>query len=178
MNLEKLLFFTNHQKILRFFLDNPEEKYYDRQVSLLTKVSRAGTNFALRDLSKVGILKKETKGKLNFYYILVSDPIIKELKVLLNVLLIAPLIEKTKEYCSKIVLFGSTAKGVNTKESDIDILFVTPNKEKINTIIMKDNIREKLQPVILTQNDFVGLQTENPIFYEKIIEGKILWIKG
>jgi predicted nucleotidyltransferase len=177
MNLEKILFFTNHQKILRFLLDNPGEKFYDRQISLLSSVSRAGTNFALRDLAKMGIIEKEKKGKLNFYYIALNFALAKELKIVLNIMLLNELTEKTKEYCSKIVLFGSAAKGENTKESDIDILFLTTEKQRVNSIVLKDKSREKIQPIIATQNDFIKMKTENPVFYKEVSDGKVLWIK-
>lgn len=177
MNLENILFFTNHQKILRFLLERPGEQFYDRQISLLSNVSRAGTNFALRDLAKTGIIEKEKKGKMNFYHLSLNTVLVKELKIILNLMLLKELTEKTMEYCSKIVLFGSAAKGENAKESDLDILFITTDKQKVNSIVLKDRLREEIQPVIVTQNDFIKMKTENPVFYKEINEGKVLWIK-
>ncbi|MCB4791647.1 MAG: nucleotidyltransferase domain-containing protein [Elusimicrobia bacterium] len=177
LGLEKVLFFTNHQKILKFLLDNPEQKYYDREIANITGVSRAGANFALRDLAKIGIIDKEKKGKMNFYHVSLVTAIVKELKTLLNILTISELIDTASEYSSKIVLFGSALKGENTQESDLDILFITDDKEKVHSIILKDKNREKIQPVIATQNDFIKMKKENPVFYNEINNGKILWIK-
>jgi len=177
MNLEKILFSTNQQKILSFLLKNPEEQYYDRQISLLSKVSKAGTNFALRDLAKAGIIEKEKKGKMNFYQLSENTALVKELKIVLNIMLVNELTEKTKEYCSKIILFGSASKGENNKESDIDILFITTEKQKVNSIVLKDHSREKIQPVIVTQNDFIKMKSDNPVFYKEVNEGKVIWIR-
>ncbi len=177
MKLEKILFFTNQQKILKFLLEHPGEKYYDRQISLLSGISRAGTNFALRDLAKTGIVQREKKGKMNFYHISTEPLLVKELKIVLNMLMLNELVGKTLEYCSKIVLFGSASKGENEKDSDIDILFVTTDKSRVSSIVLKDSLREKLQPVVVTQNDFIKMKTENPVFYKEVNEGKVLWIK-
>lgn len=177
MNAEKILFFTNQQKILRFLLNNPGEKFYDRQISMLSGVSRAGANFALRGLAEIGLINKETKGKMNFYYLSADTLLAKELKIVLSLLSINDLVRKTKEECSKIVLYGSAACGENTKDSDIDLLFITPEKSKVNAAVLKDRQREKIQPVVMTQNELIKMKTENPVFYKEINEGKVLWIK-
>lgn len=177
MNSEKILFFTNQQKILKFLLDNSDEKYYDRQISLLSGVSRAGTNFALRDLTLAGLIHKEQKGKMNFYHLSGDTALAKEIKIVLNILSINDMVMKAREYCDKIVLFGSAAKGENHKASDIDLLFITPEKSKVSALTLKDSQREKLQPVIVTQNEFIKMKIDNLAFYKEVGEGKVLWIR-
>ena len=81
---EKLIFFTNAQKILSFLIQNPDKEYFDRQISKLTRVSKAGANFALRDLAKEGLVVREKKGRMYFYKALSKVPSIKYLKILQN----------------------------------------------------------------------------------------------
>ena len=61
--IANILCSTNSQKILDFLLSHPNEEFYDRQVSKLTGVSRAGTNFSLRDLVKSNLIQREKRGR-------------------------------------------------------------------------------------------------------------------
>ena len=65
--LKQILYATNNQKILYFLMEHIGEEFYDRQISKLTGVSRAGTNFALRELVKGGLIKRENRGRMSFY---------------------------------------------------------------------------------------------------------------
>jgi predicted nucleotidyltransferase len=172
---EKLLFFTNVQKILSFLIKNPDKEYFDRQISKLTGVSRAGTNFALRDLVKEGLIVREKKGRMYFYKALSNDAFIKYLKILQNIVTLLPLIKKFKKYSLKIVLYGSTAKGENTAESDIDIFIMTRDTDEIKEIIFKDKLREKIQYVVHTPNDFIKSKKNSPVFYSEVEKGIVLW---
>lgn len=178
MNVQDIVFFTNQQKILRFLLEKPNEEFYDRQISILSQVSRAGTNFALRELAKAGIIVKDKKGKMNFYHVSASSALIKELKIVLNIIILSDLLEKTREICIKIILLGSSAKGENANENDMEVLFITNDKAKVYSLIVNDISREKMQPVVATPNDFDKMMTENPFFVKKVNEGKVLWEKA
>jgi predicted nucleotidyltransferase len=175
--IENILYFTNQQKILRFLLSNAEQKFYDRQISLLANVSRAGTNFALRDLAKAGIVEREKQGRMNYYHVSLRDPLIREMKVILNIATLQELLHKCKPWCRKIVIFGSAAKGENTADSDYDIMFLSNEKSKVHEIILKSGLREKVQPMVVTQNELAAMKTKNQVFYNEVMGGKVLWEK-
>lgn len=62
-----LLFFTNPQKVFRFFLRNPNGEFFDRDVAVKTGMSYSGTNFALRDLARTGLLTRSDRGRMVYY---------------------------------------------------------------------------------------------------------------
>lgn len=62
-----LLFFTNPQKVFKYFLEHKNEEFFDRDIAIKTGLSYSGTNFALRDLAKVGLLTRTEKGKMVYY---------------------------------------------------------------------------------------------------------------
>lgn len=173
--VNKILFFTNCQKILAFLIKNPDREYYDRQISFLTGVSRAGTNFALRDLAKTGLVLREKKGRMNFYKPAENNPAIKYLKILQNIESIYPLAEKLKDISLKVVLYGSGASGENTEESDIDLFVLTRDPKDVEKIIFKDKLREKIQYVVNTPQAFVKSKKDNPVFHKEIEKGITLW---
>lgn len=57
-----------------------------------------------------------------------------------------------------IILFGSVARGEDKTESDIDILIVSPNVNKIES-----HIDDEVVNIILNKNEFISahLMTEN-----------------
>ncbi|HAM39729.1 MAG: hypothetical protein A2474_08120 [Elusimicrobia bacterium RIFOXYC2_FULL_34_12] len=173
--IEKIIFFTNCQKILSFLAQNPDKEYFDRKISNLSGVSRAGTNFALRDLAKAGLVSREKRGRMYFYKVLAEDTFIKHFKILQNIIIIYHLVLKIKELSLKIVLFGSAGKGENTDESDVDIFIMTRSPDEIKKIIFEDKLREKIQYIINTPNEYIKLKKDNSIFYKEIEKGITLW---
>jgi len=175
MMLKDILYSTNQQKILGFLLNNPEEEFYDRQISNITGVSRAGTNLALRNLAKAGIIQRQKRGRMNFYRITTQLALVKHLKILQNIVTLNPLIEKLKSLSRKIILYGSSSKGENLSSSDFDIFVLSNNRKQIENVLFKNPLRQQLQVVILTENEFVKLKKQNLVFYKEISEGIVLW---
>ena len=174
---KNILFFTNHQKVLAFLLSQPSEQFYDRQIANLAKMSRSGTNLALRALAKVGLIEKSNRGRMNYYRVNAGSALIKQLKTVLTLSELDDLIEDIKPHARQIILFGSAAKGENRKESDYDLFFLTDEKEKVTEILLKSGMRESLQPIIMTPNDWIKTKKTNPVFYKEILSGNILWEK-
>jgi len=172
---EKILFFTNCQKVLSFLIQNPDKEYFDREVSKLMDVSRAGTNFALRELAEKGLILREKRGRMYFYKAQSNDILIKYLKIVQNIVSLHYLIEKLKKLSLKIVLYGSAANGENTAESDIDVFILTRIPDEVEKIIFKDKLRKKIQYVAHTPNDLIKSKKRNPTFYKEVEKGIVLW---
>lgn len=82
---------------------------------------------------------------------------------------------KEKLYCEAIVLFGSYARGTQTKESDIDIAVKT-NKE-LNSQEQFELVQE-LEEMLQKDVDFVNLDKITDVFrYEILMNGKTLYCK-
>lgn len=173
--LESLFFNTSCQKILKFLSDNPNKKFFDREVAIRAKISRGATNIALRKLAQIHIITLEKKGRMSFYSIDLKNPVLRQQKVLSNILEIYPLSEKLKKISEKIILFGSAAVGTNIKESDVDLFVLTEFPQKVNDIISKS--RRKIQLIIKKPLEFIELKKKDPMFYDEVIRGIILWEK-
>ena len=173
--IEELLFFTNAQKVLSFLIENPEKEYFDREISKLTGISKAGTNFALRSLAQQGIILREKRGRMYFYRVLSNDVFIKHLKILQNIAILRPLIKKLKEYSLKITLYGSAAKGENYADSDIDIFIMSRDIDEVKDIMFKDELREKIQYIVHTPLEYVKSKENNFVFYDEVEKGIVLW---
>ena len=173
--IKSLLFSTNTQKALDFLLSHPDEEFFDRQVSKLTGISRSGTNTALRNLAKAHLITRIKRGRMFFYTIDNRDFLIKQLKILQNLTLLYPLIQKLKTHCLKIILYGSSALGQNSEDSDIDLFVLSRYPKKVKEIIYRNAFREKIQYIIATPGEFAKLKKENIVFYKEISNGITLW---
>lgn len=135
---------TNIQKVLKYLLLHPGKPCYEREIAKGAKISYGSANSVLRKLHKAGILERATQGKMCYYRVDVTDPYIKEYKILVNLLILEDLIGKLRSCTRKVVLYGSWAEGTDTEESDIDLFVVSSEGEKTKRIIEKYSDTEKV----------------------------------
>lgn len=175
MNKSSMFFSTNAQKVLAFFLERPSGELYDAQVSEMTGISRAGTNIALRLLYNRGYLKCEKRGRMRFYKLVKDSYLVRQYMVLHTLEKMQGPLEKIKSLSEKAVLFGSQAKGAGNEESDIDILIVTREEDKVRQVINRSGLAEKIRPIIKSPVEIVTFRRNNEELSRSIDEGIILW---
>jgi predicted nucleotidyltransferase len=176
--MKKILVTTNVQKILWFLIQHPGKEYLEKEIQKSTKISKAGVNFALKDLWKAKLAKKQKRGKVAFYTVNYTHPVIKQLKVLKNILEVDPILEKLKTNSEKIILYGSCGRGEDTEQSDLDLFIVTnSSEEEILNMINKWRLKRKFQIVIRSPLKYVEMESNEPTFYREVNQGIVLWEK-
>jgi len=173
---------TNHQKVLKFFVLHPGESFYEREIARKAGLSPSSTHHVLARLYRAGVLNRKQNGRMYFYSIDKTNPYLKEFKVLANLLLIEPLVERLKRLSHKIVLFGSWAQGDDTEDSDIDLFIVSSEKEKVLSVVNKFSYsarlyNRKIQPIISRPEELLKKGKEEKVFLEQVEKGKVLWEK-
>jgi predicted nucleotidyltransferase len=138
-------------------------------------MSKAGANFALNDLLKANLINRQQKGKTYLYTINDENPVVKLLKILRIIMNLMPLIKKLKQKSSKIILYGSSSRGEDTEDSDIDLLIVTNLIEEIEKIVERIKHYKKVQPIIRKPLKYIEMEKTDPNFYQKIEKGIVLW---
>jgi predicted nucleotidyltransferase len=75
------------------------------------------------------------------------------------------------------VLFASCAQGLDTKDSDIDLLVVTNKKEIAGKTISDFNKKSqrRVAPITVNINEYISLKREDKPLYENIERGITLW---
>lgn len=169
-----LLFSTNAQKVLSYFLENPSEAVFDREVARKTGISRAGTNFALRDLAKTGLLHREKQGRMNFYSLNQSHALFHQLKILHTLTRLLPLLKAVQGSATRIILFGSAAKGENIEQSDIDLFILTRDKAAVEDNLYQLKLQIPLHLVLHTPQEWAKQERENMVFAEQVAHGIVL----
>jgi predicted nucleotidyltransferase len=171
---------TNYQKVLRFFALHPGQSFYEREIARTAGLSPSSTHYVLAHLYRVGLVHRKQNGRMCFYSIDKTNPYLKEFKVLVNLLLIEPLVEKLKGLSHKIVLFGSWAEGTDTEDSDIDLFIVSSDREKVFSVVNKlsysTNLgNRKVQVIVNRPEDMLRGDKRDEVFLEQVEKGKVLW---
>lgn len=164
-------------QVLVFFLNDPSNQYYGREVSRKTGVSIGSANKILRLLTELSFLTQEKKANIIIYKLNVGNPAVKQFKILVNIFSLRGLIDKLTPVSRKVVLFGSCSQGIDTKESDIDLLIITAEKDHVKKIIslFTGKIVRRVSPIIVDVNEFIALKREDKPLYENIERGIVLW---
>lgn len=166
-----------NRQILKLLCEYPNGSFYSSQIAQKTGLSIGGVNQALRLLTKDNLLKTEKKGRMTFYQVDTSSPVIRQLKVFHTILLLNPLVETLQSFADKAVLFGSCAEGTNTENSDIDLLVVSNQKNAMNSALAKFKNKQKTQLILKSPQEYVSLEKKEPIFFAEIEKGISLWQK-
>lgn len=137
---KKINITENHLQILSLFTNGFENEYYIREIERLLKISPRTSQLILEDLEKKTILESKLRGKIKSYklkknqmakeYIIFAEEY-KRICFLQKNDLIKEIITKIIPYIKGIgLIFGSYAKGIEKKESDLDIFIIGDYNQK------------------------------------------------
>jgi hypothetical protein len=161
----------NCQKIIAFLGNYPEREFFSKEISEKLNISLGGAHNALKHLTGEKIIQEEQKGNMKFYRINDENPLVKQIKTAAVVEKLLPLINKIKDNCQEIILFGSAARGEQTADSDIDLFILTHNIESVPKQIAKYAGKMLLKPIIKTPNQWGELEIKEPEFYHEVKQG-------
>ncbi len=167
-------------KILEFFIKEPEREFHVRQLSKLLKKSPTTISKYLKELEKKRILKSEKKLNHLLFKANNDNKKFKQLKLdyNLNVLqdsgIINYLIEKFN-YPEAIVLFGSFAKAENISKSDIDLLILSPLKKEVKLERFEKKLGHKIHIFVHSKKDIEKMKIKNKELLNNLINGIVIY---
>lgn len=166
---------TNSLKVFSFLARNPSQEFLSSEIQKAVSVSRAGAYLALRDLLREQLVIKTEKGRFHLYSLNHDNPIVRQFKVLMNVILLEPLILKLRPFMVRMVLFGSASRGEDTASSDIDLFILSKVPETIREHLTSYKAERKLQPIVLAPAEWSEFREREKEFFEEIEKGIVLW---
>ena len=173
-------------KILSAFFPEGTERT-TKEIEDRSGYSHERTYSILKVLEKKGILLKRKVGKalvfsirkfddivyLSFAYYSINKKtnFIKKYPFVWNAL--DEFLNKTRPDLA--ILFGSYSKGEAKEKSDIDVLCVNSDSktEKI-ALSLRHKYNLRITPVVITKEDFKNIKTENPEFWNELVEFGII----
>lgn len=124
--LEQLFTSKTRIKILSLLMFNQDQEYHLREIGRIIHVSPKYAGIELEKLLKVKLVNKYERGNLNIFSINKDNIILHDLRqIFIKTDYIGELIRK--ELTDKVTyafIYGSFAKGEETKSSDIDLFVI------------------------------------------------------
>ena len=179
-------------KLVRALLKNPNRVYSGRELARqIQEISHMAVFKSLKDLVAFNLVKLEYHGGIQLIRINKKSYLYKPLKSIFYyesitrnklIKLIKKTFSKYKEI-EAIILFGSISRGNESIDSDIDLLIITKDKDKISDIVAdyQKKITEKfgnvMSATIMTGEEYEKKQNLRLIKYIKkegiLVLGKI-----
>jgi predicted nucleotidyltransferase len=174
--VKRVFFTTNAQKVLGFLALDPGRGYLSREIQKATKLSKAGVNLAVGELARLGLVRREKRGRDLIHSINHRNPVINQVKVLQAVIAVSPLVQKLKRFCRRIVLYGSASRGEDGSASDVDLFVVSDlPPEEVKKITGKKLAGRKIQLISVNPVGYVELESRDPVFFREVERGILLW---
>lgn len=177
-NIKDLLYNRVPMQILSFLSKQREgQDIYGKKLAEEIKISQGSASTILRQMEELGILESKSIGKTIVYNIEHSSPLEKSFRIFENLLELNELVDNLKQYCRKIILFGSCSRGDDTHESDIDI-FIVADKEFVDVVrkeISEFIIEREIKPVISDALELIQMEKSDKVFLQEVNKGILLW---
>ena len=165
----------NKIRILRLFFEGPNERLHLREVARRVGLSATGAMKILRALEKEGMLEKEQGAVTVVYRGNYNNEKFMALKRSLNLysLNYSGLVSELIDFFNIpecMVLFGSYAKGEDTRESDIDIAVMTNMKEYPQLDVYEGDLKRKISLHLINnikneEKDFINTLANGIVIY-------------
>ena len=172
-------------EILKLFIFNPQDKFYQRQIALRAKQPIRAVQREVEKLENIGLIKKSVAGNRIYYNVDRSCPIYAELKgIIFKTAGIAPVL-KTEFAKSKNIIaafiYGSYAEGKEAPSSDIDLMIIGDiSSRDISKALSgpKTELSREINYAVFKPAEFKNKITGEDHFLNSVLKKKKIFIVG
>ena len=182
--LNKLFSSKTRVEILKLFLFNTNNSFYQRQISNITGQSIRGVQREVDKLNRMGLIERSIQGNRIYYKVNKKCPIVEDLKNIFfkSVGIAEALKESLKEKGIKIAfIYGSYAKGEESLLSDIDLMVIGDiSSKEISSILSKPKkeLMREINYVVFSLNEFINKAIQKDHFINSVLKNKKIYIVG
>ena len=182
--LNKLFSSKTRVEILKLFLFNTNNSFYQRQISSLTAQSIRGVQREVDKLNRMGLIEKSIQGNRIYYKVNKKCPIVEDLKNIFfkSVGIAEVLRENFKEKKIKFAfIYGSYAKGEESLLSDIDLMVIGDiSSKELSSILSKPKkeLMREINYIVFPLNEFIDRARQKDHFINSVLKDKKIYIAG
>lgn len=182
--LDKLFSSKTRVEILRLFLFNADNSFYQRQISNLTKQSIRGVQRELEKLHDIGFLEKSVSGNRVYYKVNRNNPIFEDLKsIFFKSLGIAEALKENLQGKKiKIAfIYGSYARGQENLLSDIDLMVIgNISSKELSGLLSgpKTELMREINYAVFPLKEFINKVVQKDNFINSVLKDKKIFIIG
>lgn len=179
------LFSSTRAELLSLFFNNPDEKFYLREIARHIVKDAAGIKRELDTLVKIGILGREQRGVQKYYFADKNSPIYAELKGL--IFKTTGVQGSIKAALSRLkgvqmaFIYGSFARGAEKEDSNINLLVIgQTNITELNDLVMglEENLKRDIDYLVFDEQEFRKRREAKDPFIREIVKGKKIFLLG
>lgn len=187
IGLSNALFSSVQLRVLALIFGNPGRSFYTSEIVRRVHSGMGAVERELSRLQSSGLVSVERIGNQKHYRANRRSPIFEELRslILKTVGLAEPLREALGPHSEKIkaaFVYGSVAKGVDTAQSDIDLMVIGDGliyADLFDALLKAENVlSRKVSPKFLSVQDWRHSMIERDPFYVKISAQPKIFIFG
>lgn len=183
--IEKLFSSKARVEIMKLFLFNPHDSYYQSQISSLTHQPIRAVQRELERLVSIGLIAKAMQGNRVYYKTNTKCSIFNELKsIFFKTVGIAEVLKarlEAKEDIKIAFIYGSYAKGQENLMSDIDLMVVgNVSSRRLSSILaeVKRELGREINYVVFTEDEYRQKVRKKNHFISSVLDDKKIFIIG
>lgn len=164
-------------QLFSYLITHPSQEFSHTTLMKQTHLAKATLTKWLGWLEQEELVSSRQLGRNKLYLVKREHYLVKRLKILLNLLSLDFLTKLSRQKGFEAYLFGSSARGEDREESDIDLLILgNLKKEELFPEIQKQaqNLSRELRLQVFTKWEWSALAEKDPAFYERVEKDKIL----
>ena len=171
-------------EVLKLFLFNPDNSFYQRQISHLAHLPIRGVQREVEKLLRIGILEKSVQGNRIYYKVNRRCPIIEDLKnILFKTVGIKEALKNNLkgEDIKFAFIYGSYAKGEEELLSDIDLMIIgNVSLKEISGLLSKpkEELKREINYVVFSPQEFIDRLRHKDHFLLSVLKDKKIFILG
>ena len=186
LRIEKIFPNKTFADVLLFFVLHPQEEAILARIVRATDQALIQVQRALKRLITSGLIRKNFRGKKTYYSANNSNFVFQNLKqIFLKTVFCSKSIgKKLSVIRDKIIygfIFGSTARGVDSSDSDIDLFIIGDLKlEEMNglSFVLSQELGREVNTVVLFLSDFLKKVALKHPFVCNVIQNPKIWLFG
>ena len=187
VGLADALFGRIRQRVLGLLFGHPDRSYYANEIIAWVDAGSGGVQRELARLEAAGLVTVSRIGRQKHYKANEAAPIFPELRGI--VLKTSGMRDVLRSALSPLegdirvaFVFGSMAKGVDTAESDVDMMVITDQLTYAELFSALETgstqLARPVNPTIYTSDEFTRRIRERNPFLMKVMEQPKIWVIG
>ncbi len=184
-NVLTKLFSSTRAELLGLFFNNPDDRFYLREIARHIGKDAAGIKRELDNLVKIGLLAKEKRGIQKYYYANKNSPIFSEMKGLIFKTTGAQGAMKASLSRLKGVktafIYGSYAKGSEKEDSNINLMVIgQANITELNDMVMglEEKLKRDIDYLVFDEQEYRKRKELKDPFIRELLKGKKIFLVG
>lgn len=183
--LDKLFSSKSRVETLKLFLFNPEDSFYQRQISTLTNQPIRGIQREVEKLVRIGLLIESSQGNRIYYKVNKNCPIFEDLKrIFFKTVGIGDVLKgclKESDFIKIAFIYGSYARGEENFLSDIDLLVIgSITSKELSSLLSKpkSELGREINYTVFSIPEIIERIKQKDHFLNSVLKERKIFIIG